>query len=148
MGRTFGSIGRILAITNAIGAISRERFRRPWGRGREISTCSRWLTATSADVRTSHSPSASSPSFPSPFVRHAAMPGIAIWQFNEASVLALYVGFMSILVGLIEVPFLCSCMSECCVSHRESPESGSGEARGRGDTVAHKPADPGPLCAR
>lgn len=40
------------------------------------------------------------------------MPGLAIWQFTSASVLSMYIGFMAILVGIIELPLLCSCMSE------------------------------------
>jgi hypothetical protein len=59
------------------------------------------------------------------------MPGIAIWQFDQASVFALYVGFMSILVGLIEVPFLCTCMG-ASISGGRGKISPSGEVcRGR-----------------
>ncbi len=54
-------------------------------------------------------PARPAPSLPSP---SAAMPGIAVWQFTDATVLALYVGLTAILVGIIEMPMLCSCRSE------------------------------------
>lgn len=45
-----------------------------------------------------------------------AMPAISIWKFNTLTApLAFYTGFIAILVGIIEVPLLCSCMKACVV---------------------------------